>query len=276
MIILGAIKDGFLVYRNNKMLWRFTLFTVAIFFVIAQFFKVFGSFFDFYGSLNFGTLFLLLLFMTIIETGLVEGVGWLRLGKEFRFSDIIQSLKTSGKHLPFLYIFLLIILSVSFFFLAPFLFPTGNLLLSVSFVDTMGGNMGLFSFALFFFLTPMIVRYFILRRGTYWRSIVEGVKILLLKFVDTVIFGVFFIISILLQLSIPVLISLIKFSWIDKLDITLENILVSTVTLITTPIGTLMAIPIFSFFLLWWSATLTLYFQEIQEATAEKPKWIRR
>jgi hypothetical protein len=273
---IGAIKDALIVYSKNKTLWRFTLLIVAVFSVIVQLLINFGSFFDFYGPLNFGTLFFALFFLTIIETGLIEGVDRLRLEKEFRYKDVVQAFKSSGKHLPFIYIFLIIILSVAFFFLSPLFISTGSMFISATLVDTMGINMILFSASLFLLLTPMMVRYFILRGGTYWRSIAEGVKILVKRFPDTIVLMTFFIMSILFQIFVFAILSIVLFYGVGGIEGRSSSIFFFAGQLILNPIGMLMVIPIFSFFILWWSAAHTLYFQSIQETTAHKPKWIRQ
>ncbi len=279
MIALGVIKEAFEMVRKENALWFFTIITVTVFGVIVQFVISADKLFDVRNSpLNFWVLFLVLLFMTIIETGLIEGVNNLRLGKRFQFSGVIQALKLSGKHLPFIYIFLLIILSVFSVFFAPIIVPVRleNGLVVTSIGSAMSINIGLFLTTLFLFLAPMTTRYFVLRSGTYWQSTVEGVKILIIRFVDTVILLLFVALTALAQLSLPLTIAFLRFSWIDATDVLLGDLLSLSVSIIASPFGMIVGVPIFSFFLSWWSATLTLYFQEIQEATAEKPKWIRR
>jgi hypothetical protein len=140
----------------------------------------------------------------------------------------------------------------------------------------MGINMILFSASLFLLLTPMMVRYFILRGGTYWRSIAEGVKILVKRFPDTIVLMTFFIMSILFQIFVFAILSIVLFYGVGGIEGRSSSIFFFAGQLILNPIGMLMVIPIFSFFILWWSAAHTLYFQSIQETTAHKPKWIRQ
>lgn len=278
MISTGAIKEAFSVYRKNKVLWRFTLLTVAAYVFLLKMIEFFSGKLEFYGRFNFGTFLLGLLFFAIIETGLIQGVDRLRLGKELSLTDIYNLLWQSGKHLPFIYIFLMIILGATFVFLSPLLCFPSAMMATENIFDTLGENMLWFSvllFMLFYFFTPLISRYFILRGGTYWMSIVKGSKVLLNRFSDTLVLIMFFVSTMFVQLSPPILFSVGLLSWFNEFDITLKNISLIVGFAVLSPVGLLIAIPVVSFFLLWWSATLTLYFQEIQESIAEKPKWVR-
>lgn len=278
MIALGAIKEAFKVYRKNKVLWRFTLLTVATYVLLLKIVEFFSDKLEFYGHFNFGTFLLGLLFFSIIETGLIQGVDRLRSGKEVSLTDIYNLLWQSGKHLPFIYIFLMIILGASFVFLSPFLCFPSAMMTTGNMFDTLGVNMFWFSvllFMLFYFFTPLISRYFILRGGTYWKAIVEGSKTLVKRYSDTLALIIFFVSTMSVQLLPPILFAVGLLSWFDEFDMTLRNISLTVGFAVLSPLGLFIMIPMVSFFLLWWSATLTLYFQEIQEAVVEKPKWIR-
>jgi len=116
----------------------------------------------------------------------------------------------------------------------------------------------------FYFISPMVSRYFVLRGGTYWRSIVEGSRILLTRVSDTFYLLVFFNTTVFLRFAFLGILFSGKFFATSPKSV-IESILYIGIKMANTSLGSLLSLPIFTFFVLWWSTATTLYFKKVEK-----------
>ena len=119
MLALESIKEAFPLFIKNKLLWKFALATIGGYFALNRMILWFSEKMEFYGEFNWAVFWLVLLFFSIIEVGLIYSVNLLSDKEEVLFADIFSALQASSKHLFTLYIFLILFwrLFLSFFFL---------------------------------------------------------------------------------------------------------------------------------------------------------------
>jgi len=278
MLALESIREAFSLFIKNKFLWKFAFVTIGGYFALSRMILWFSRKMEFYGGFNWASFALVLLFFSIIEVGLIYAVDLLSDEKEIFFDDLLSALKASSKHLVTLYVFLIIILAVLFVFLLPVLNA-----ITVVFVDEtpenllirFGDQMIWFSTLLlgvFYFVSPMVSRYFVLRGGTYWRSIVEGSRILLTRLSDSFVLLVFFILTVFLRFVFLGILFSGNFFTPSSQNIT-KSILSIGISMAGTSLGNFLSLPIFTFFVLWWSVATTLYFKKVEHMLTYKPKW---